>query len=121
MINTHPLFTKKFRSTRSLRHHLTQRRQSLCLLQSKPCHLNLQDPVTDSILLLSHEEKEGSVEEAKEQSPDNPEQVEKTHEDAQNAGVVSLGSSSTEISEKQERKKRVMKRLGLGSSKRRKT
>ncbi|KAH0863514.1 hypothetical protein HID58_080725 [Brassica napus] len=59
--------------------------------------------------------------EAKEQSPDNPEQVEKTHEDAQNAGVVSLGSSSTEISEKQERKKRVMKRLGLGSSKRRKT
>ncbi|KAF3498189.1 hypothetical protein DY000_02054506 [Brassica cretica] len=52
---------------------------------------------------------------------ESPRSVEKTHEDAQNAGVVSLGSSSTEISEKQGRKKRVMKRLGLGSSKRRKT
>ncbi|KAL0835886.1 hypothetical protein Bca101_087775 [Brassica carinata] len=35
--------------------------------------------------------------------------------------VVSLGSSAEEISEKRSMKKRVMKKLGLGSSKRRKT
>ncbi|KAH0896981.1 hypothetical protein HID58_046549 [Brassica napus] len=65
--------------------------------------------------------EEVQIDKAKEQSTDNPEQVEKTHEDAQTEGVVSLGSSSDEISEKRGRKKRVMKKLGLGSSKRRKT
>ncbi|KAF2585962.1 hypothetical protein F2Q70_00035641 [Brassica cretica] len=78
------------------------------------------DPVTDSLLLLCHEEKDGSVEEAKDQSKDS-EPVEKVQEDAQIEGIVSLGSSSEEISEKQGRKKRVMKRLGLGTSKHRKT
>ena len=78
------------------------------------------DRVTDSLLLLCHEEKDGSVEEAKEQSKDS-EPVEKVQEDAQIEGIVSLGSSSEEISKKQGRKKRVMKRLGLGTSKRRKT
>ncbi|KAF3513634.1 hypothetical protein F2Q69_00009192 [Brassica cretica] len=51
-------------------------------------------------------------------SKDNSEPVEKVQEDAQTEGVVSLGSSSDEISEKQGRKKRVMKILGLGTSKR---
>ena len=71
------------------------------------------DPVTNSLLLLRHEEKEGSVEGLKEQSKDNPEPFEKIQEDAQTEGVVSIRSSSNEISEKQGRKKRVMKRLGL--------
>ncbi|KAF2564079.1 hypothetical protein F2Q70_00015183 [Brassica cretica] len=64
--------------------------------------------------------EEVQIDKAKEQSTHNPEQVEKTHEDAHTEGVVSLGSSSDEISEKRGRKKRVMKKLGLGSSKRRK-
>ncbi|KAH0894390.1 hypothetical protein HID58_056819 [Brassica napus] len=54
-------------------------------------------------------------------SKDNSEPDEKVQEDAQTEGVVSLGSSSDEISEKQGRKKRVMKILGLGTSKRLKT
>ncbi|KAF2564003.1 hypothetical protein F2Q70_00016354 [Brassica cretica] len=79
------------------------------------------DSVIVSLLLLCHEEKDGYVEEAKEQSKDDSEPVEKVQEDAQTEWVVSLGSSSEEISEKQGRKKRVMKRLALGTSKRRKT
>ena len=46
------------------------------------------------------------------------EPVENVQEDSQTRGVVSLGLSSEEISEKQGRKKRVMKRFGLGMSKR---
>ncbi|KAF3534381.1 hypothetical protein DY000_02038042 [Brassica cretica] len=44
------------------------------------------DPVTNSLLLLRHEEKEGSVEGLKEQSKDNPEPFEKIQEDAQTEG-----------------------------------
>ncbi|KAF3523517.1 hypothetical protein F2Q69_00046241 [Brassica cretica] len=59
--------------------------------------------------------------EGKEQSEDNSEPVEKIQEEAQIDGTVSLASSSGEISEKQGRKNRIMKRLGLGTSKRSKT
>ncbi|KAH0872114.1 LOW QUALITY PROTEIN: hypothetical protein HID58_069476 [Brassica napus] len=77
-----------------------------------------QDLITDSLLLLCHEEKERSGEGKDE---DNSEPVEKIQEEAQIDGTVSLASSSGEISEKQGRKKRIMKRLGLGTSKRSKT
>ncbi|KAF3516070.1 hypothetical protein DY000_02061459 [Brassica cretica] len=78
-------------------------------------------PVTDSLLLICHDEKDDSGEKTKDESKDQSEPVEKVQEGAEAEGVVSLGTSSEEISEKQGRKKRVMKKLGLGTSKRLKT
>ncbi|KAF2552468.1 hypothetical protein F2Q68_00033622 [Brassica cretica] len=69
--------------------------------------------VSDPLLLFCPDEKIDSGDKAEEQSQDR---YEAWAEDA-----VSLGSSAEEISEKRSRKKRVMKKLGLGSSKRRKT
>ncbi|KAG2277721.1 hypothetical protein Bca52824_060276 [Brassica carinata] len=66
--------------------------------------------VSDPLLLLCPDEKIDSGDKAKEQGQD---QSEAGAED-----VVSIGSSAEEISEKRSRKKRVMKKLGLGSSKR---
>ncbi|XP_048615734.1 uncharacterized protein LOC125588439 [Brassica napus] len=78
-------------------------------------------PVADSLLLICHDEKDDSGEKTKDESKDQSEPVEKVQEGVEAEGVVSLGTSSEEISEKQGRKKRVMKKLGLGTSKRLKT
>ncbi|KAG5410395.1 hypothetical protein IGI04_006720 [Brassica rapa subsp. trilocularis] len=72
-----------------------------------------RNQVTDPRLLLCPDEKIDSGDKAEEQSQDRSE--------AGAEDVVSLGSSAEEISEKRSRKKRVMKKLGLGPSKRRKT
>ncbi|KAF2539213.1 hypothetical protein F2Q68_00022429 [Brassica cretica] len=69
--------------------------------------------VTDPLLLLCPDEKIDSSDKAEEQSQNRSE--------AGAEDVVSLGSSAEEITEKRSRKKRMMKKLGLGSSKRRKT
>ncbi|KAF2561648.1 hypothetical protein F2Q70_00016509 [Brassica cretica] len=68
--------------------------------------------VTDPRLLLCPDEKIDSGDKAEEQSQDRSE--------AGAENVVSLGSSAEEISEIRSMKKRVMKKLGLGPSKRRK-
>ena len=69
--------------------------------------------VTDPLLLLCPDEKIDSGDKTEEKSQDRSE--------ANAEDVLSLGSSAEEISEKRSMKKRVMKKLGLGSSKRRKT
>ena len=61
-------------------------------------------------MLLCPDEKIDSADKAKEQGQDRSE--------AGAEDVVSIGSSAEEIFEKRSRKKRVMKKLGLGSSKR---
>ncbi|KAF3521178.1 hypothetical protein DY000_02061461 [Brassica cretica] len=62
--------------------------------------------------------EDDSGEKTKDESKDQSEPVEKVQEGVEAEGVVSLGTSSEEISEKQGRKKRVMKKLGLGTSNR---
>ncbi|XP_009124564.1 uncharacterized protein LOC103849553 [Brassica rapa] len=80
---------------------------------SEPPRSENPNQVSDPLLLLCPDEKIESGDKAGEQSQDQSE--------AETEDVVYLGSSAEEISEKRSRKKRVMKKLRLGSSKRRKT
>ncbi|KAG2307332.1 hypothetical protein Bca4012_083647 [Brassica carinata] len=86
-------------------------------LSEAPIETANQEEVEESPLSLTVANKEGDSADAKDLSEAESESAKKVKESDQDEGVVAIGSSSEDITVKEGRKKQVLKRLGLRSSK----